>query len=43
MVRFKPVVLMLRLRVKLRMRFRTDELQKGNTVHLQTQFSAPGR
>ena len=31
MVRFKPVVLMLRLRVKLR----TDELQKDGTVHLQ--------
>ena len=39
MVRFKPVVLMLRLRVKLRMRLRTDELQKGETVHLQRSFS----
>ena len=34
MVRFGPVVLMSRLRVKLRMRLRMDELQKGETVHL---------
>ena len=31
MVRFKPVVLMSRLRMRLRM----DELQKGKIVHLQ--------
>ena len=34
MVRFEPGVLMSRLRVKLRMRVRADELQKGKTVHL---------
>ena len=34
MVRFEPVVLMSRLRMKLRMRLRTDELQKGEKVHL---------
>ena len=33
MVRFEPVLMMLRLRVNLRMRLRTDELQKGKTVH----------
>ena len=38
MVRFEPLVLMSRLREKLRMRFRTDELQKGKTVHLQRSF-----
>ena len=36
--RFEPVVLMSRLRVKLRMRLRTDELQKGKTVYLQHSF-----
>ena len=30
--------LMSRLRVKLRMRLRIDELQKGETVHLQSIF-----
>ena len=37
-VRFEHVVLMSRLRVKLRMRLRTDELQKDETVHLQHSF-----
>ena len=37
-VRFEPVVLTSRLRVKLRMRLRTDELQKGETVHLEHSF-----
>ena len=37
-VRFKHVVLMSRLRVKLRMRLSTDELQKGKTVNLQCSF-----
>ena len=33
MVRFEPVVLMSRLRVKLRTWLRTDEQQKDKTVH----------
>ena len=33
-VRFELVVLLSRLRVKLRIRLRTDELQKDETVHL---------
>ena len=36
--RLEPVLMMLRLRVKLRMRLRTDELQKGETVYLQLSF-----
>ena len=32
MVRFKNMLTMLRLRVQLRMRLRTDEQQKGKTV-----------
>ena len=35
MVRFEPVLMMARLRVKLRMRLRTNKLQKGKTVCLQ--------
>ena len=34
MVRFEPVLVILRLRVRLR----ADELQKGETVHLQRSF-----
>ena len=37
-VRFEPVVLMSRLRVKLRFRLRRNELQKGEKVHLQRSF-----
>ena len=35
LVRFEPVVLMLRLRVQLRTRLRTDALRKDKIVHLQ--------
>ena len=38
MVRIRPVVLMLRVRVKLRTQLRTDELQKDETVHLQRNY-----
>ena len=44
MVRFEPVVLLLRLLklgVKLRVRLRTDKLQEGKTVHLQRSFPHP--
>ena len=40
-VRFEPVVLMSRLRVKLRMRLRTDELLKSETEHLPHSFPHP--
>ena len=38
MVRFEPVVLMSRVRVKLRTGLRVDELQKNKTVHLQRSY-----
>ena len=38
MVRFEPVVLMLRLKVKLRTRLRTDALWKDKTVLLQRSY-----
>ena len=38
MVRFEPVALMSRLRVKLRMRLRTDALRKDKIEHLQRSY-----
>ena len=38
MVRFEPVALMLRLRVKLRTRLRTYALRKDEKVHLQRSY-----
>ena len=38
MVRFEPVLMMLRLRVTLRMRRRRDGLKMGKTGHLQGSF-----